>query len=102
MTIDGSVLVRPVSCGIIPEKGLRIPVAGGCTRSRLRNLIVVDQGVTEAAKNPEHYRRCMTFRLPVFHFTVSGGELNLVNLGSDFREELKISAGGALQGKLQA
>ena len=43
----------------------------------------------------------MPFRLPVFHFTVGGGELNLVNLGADFREELKISAGGALQGKLQ-
>ncbi len=102
MTIDGGVLVRPESRGIIPEKGLRIPVAGGRARSRLWNLVVVDQGVTEAAKNPEHHRRCMTFRLPVFHFTVSGGELNLVNLGSDFREELKISAGGALQGKLQA
>ena len=52
MRIEGSVLVRPVSRGIIPEKGLRIPVAGGLARSRLRNLVVVDQGVTEAAKNP--------------------------------------------------
>ena len=52
MRIEGGVLVRPVSCAIIPEKGLRIPVAGGLARSRLRNLVVVDQGVSEAAKNP--------------------------------------------------